>query len=144
MPEILTLIHRRIALIYTAAELLLTLTNPLPGVFRLTRKGRSILLIFLGAPACDIVVQGFRTDHLATLKFSRNQCPAKAGIERPVMFLKSLLHIVEECSLCYGVAFATTVFAMRLRCFARLLRDSVPPCRYSKEPCHASPRCVPY
>jgi hypothetical protein len=30
------------------------------------------------------------------------------------MFLKSLLHIVEECSLCYGVAFATTVFAMRL------------------------------
>ena len=30
------------------------------------------------------------------------------------MFLKFLLHIVEECSLCYGVAFATTVFAMRL------------------------------
>ena len=40
-----------------------------------------------------------RQDHPATLKFSRNQCPAKAGIERPVMFLKSLLHIVEELSL---------------------------------------------
>ena len=39
MPEILTLIHRRIALIYAATELLLTLTNPLPGVFSFDAQG---------------------------------------------------------------------------------------------------------
>ena len=53
------------------------------------------------------------------------------------MFLKSLLHIVEECSLCYGVAFATTVFAMRLIgalpvCCAIAFHLAV----IAKEPCH--------